>query len=79
MTTLDELKQLIKDSFGIDPNSVKEDSSLADYGLDSLSLVELLFVIEEHFDLDIPSSRSEIKTLSGLASMIDELKSAQPA
>lgn len=79
MSTLDELKQLIKSSFGIEPETIKADSSLAEYGLDSLSLVELIFVVEEHFNLDIPSAKSEVTTLSGLASLIDELRAVQPA
>uniref|UniRef100_Q47GV2 Phosphopantetheine-binding protein n=1 Tax=Dechloromonas aromatica (strain RCB) TaxID=159087 RepID=Q47GV2_DECAR len=76
MNTLEELKQLIKSSFGIEPETLKADAPLADYGLDSLSLAELLFAIEEHFNLDFPDDRADVKTLAGLAALIDELKLA---
>ncbi|MBS1129133.1 MAG: Phosphopantetheine-binding protein [Proteobacteria bacterium] len=76
MNTLEELKQLIKSSFGIEPKTLKADAPLADYGLDSLSLAELLFAIEEHFNLDFPDDRADVKTLAGLAALIDELKLA---
>ena len=76
MNTLEELKQLIKSSFGIAPETLKADAPLADYGLDSLSLAELLFAIEEHFNLDFPDDRADVKTLDGLAALIDELKLA---
>lgn len=79
MNTLDELKQLINTSFGISPETLKADAPLSDYGLDSLSLAELLFAIEEHFNLDFPDDRADVKTLAGLAGLIDELRIAAAA
>lgn len=79
MSTLDELKQLIVTNFGIEADSLKADAPLADYGLDSLSLAELLFSIEEHFDLDFPDERNVVNTLAGLAALIDELRTTKAA
>ena len=79
MNTLEELKNLIHKQFGIETDVLKPDLPLAEYGLDSLSLVELLFTIEEHFKLDFPDSRRDINTLAGLAGLIDELQIQQPA
>jgi acyl carrier protein len=74
MNTLEELKQLIHTTFGIDITMLKPDAPLADYGLDSLSQAELVFTIEDHFKLDFPESRTNVNTLAGLAALIDELK-----
>ncbi len=79
MNTLEELKQLIHTSFGIDPATLKADAPLADYGLDSLSLAELLFTVEEHFKLDLPEGRPDVNTLAGLASLIDGIRTPQAA
>jgi len=79
MNTLDEIKNLIHTTFGIDTETLKPDQPLSAYGLDSLALVELLFTIEEHFNLDIPDSRGDITNLTGLAKLIDELRSPQVA
>jgi len=79
MSTLDELKQLIHTTFGIDPATLKPDAPLGEYGLDSLSLAELVFTIDERFNIDIPDSRTEVNTLASLAALIDELRAAQPA
>ena len=68
------MKQLIHQSFGIDPETLTLDGSLADYGLDSLALGELLFSVEDHFDLTLPDTRTEIKSLESLAALIDDLK-----
>lgn len=77
MQTLDALKKLIQDTFGIDSATLVADTPLSEYGLDSLSLAELLFTIEEHFDLDFPETRQDINTLAGLAALIDELLAAK--
>jgi len=79
MNTLNELKQLINTTFGIAPETLEADTPLADYGLDSLSLAELLFAIEEHFNLNLPDDRTDVKTLNGLSGLIDELQLAKAA
>ena len=79
MSTLEELKKLIHTSFGIDQETLKPEAPLYDYGLDSLSLAELLFAVEEHFDLSFPDDRLDIKTLDGLSSLIDQLRLAKAA
>lgn len=71
---LDELKQLIHTSFGIDPATIDADAPLSEYGLDSLALAELLFTIEEHFDIDLSSLPSNVSTLSGLAQVIEKIQ-----
>jgi acyl carrier protein len=79
MSTLEELKQLIHTAFGIDTAQLQADLPLAEYGLDSLSQAELLFNVEEHFDVDIPDTRQDVNTLAGLARLIDELRVAKAA
>ncbi len=74
MNTTEELKQLIHDKFEIDVATLKADAPLADYGLDSLSLAELLFTVEEHFNVDFPDNRQDVNTLTSLAALIDELR-----
>jgi len=79
MNTVKELKQLIHDKFDIDVATLKADTPLAEYGLDSLSLAELLFTVEEHFNVDFPDDRQEVNTLTALGALIDELRVPQQA
>ncbi len=72
MTTFDEVVQLIHDKFGIERDILAPAVTLTDFGLDSLALVELIFAIEEHFDIEIPD-HADIKNLKDLATLIDEL------
>jgi acyl carrier protein len=79
MTTYDELKKLLHEKFEIDPATLSPDAPMADYGLDSLSLAELLFTVEEHFKIDLPDSRNDINTLAGLAELIDQTQATAKA
>ena len=79
MNTLDELKNLIHKTFDIDTAILKGEAPLPDYGLDSLSLAELMFAVEERFDIEFPEHRQDVTTLTALANLIDELRAKQPA
>jgi len=80
MNTIEQLKQLIHEQFDVDPETVDPDQPFASYNLDSLTVVELLFAIEDKFHVVVPdSAATSITTLRGLAQMLDELVAAKPA
>ena len=74
MSTLDQLKQLLDEKFGIDPATLDPAQPLIEYGLDSLSLAEFMFTIEEHFGIEFPSGQQDVDTLAALADLIDGLR-----
>jgi len=76
VTTFDELVQLIHETFGVEPGVLAPATTLTEFGLDSLTLVELIFAIEEHFGIQIPD-HADIKTLKALTMLIDELGASQ--
>ena len=43
----------------IDPGDIKENLSLEDLGIDSLALVEIVFSIEETFNITIPFNAND--------------------
>ncbi len=79
MNTLQQLTELIHKKFDIDPSVLQPDLPMEEYGLDSLSLAELLFTIEEDFDIQFPDRPENIDTLARLAALIDELRAQRPA
>lgn len=74
MTTLDQLTQLIHDKFDIDKSTLQAHTPLSDYGLDSLSLAELLFTVEDEFHVQFPERTENIDTLAELAASVDGLR-----
>lgn len=77
MNTADQLTQLITDKFAIEKSVLRPDLPLSEYGLDSLALAELLFSVEEDFDIKFPDRPGNINTLAELVVFIDELRSPQ--
>lgn len=71
--TLNQLKDLIVEKYGIAAEELQSDRPLADFGLDSLSQVELLFSVEEHFNIEIPEERAQVASLNELATLVDSI------
>ena len=78
MNTFEQLTDLLHTKFDMAPEILVPTLSLSEYGLDSLSLAELLFTIEEDFHVTFPERPENIDTLAGLAAFIDHLRQ-QPA
>jgi acyl carrier protein len=77
--TLAQLQELIQKKYEIDPATIDPNASMLEQGVDSLALAEFLFDIEDHFGIDIPTTRTDVNSLAGLAGIIDELLAAKKA
>ena len=56
----ERLKEVLVKELKIEPSQIKEDSSLADdLGVDSADMVDLLFAIEDEFDIEISDDEVE--------------------
>ncbi len=73
MNTYDELVALLAPEFKLDPTLVDGAQDLTAYGLDSLAFVDVMFLVEEHFGIDLPNDTAEFRTLNDLAALIDGL------
>lgn len=78
-STFDALVSLIARQHQLDPTSIRPESGLADVGLDSLAVAELLFSIEDEFQVDLADVPPDAMpaTVSELVALIDQ-KSAKP-
>ena len=70
--------ELVGEQVGIDPQEVSLSSKLEDLNLDSVAIVELVFLLEEKFEISIPFEgldESELKrNFSTVSSIVDHLK-----
>jgi acyl carrier protein len=74
MNTLDRLAHLIHDRFGVDPAVIDPDAPFASYDLDSLTVAELMFEIDDAFGVTVPDeAAATTATLRHLATLIDGL------
>lgn len=79
MGSLQDLQNIIRDKYSIDPAALDPHAPMREQGLDSLAVAEFLFEVEDRLGLTLPDSHMEIDTLAGLAELIDTLRAKQAA
>jgi acyl carrier protein len=69
---LERLRALVPEKVGIDPKLMQADANLADIGIDSFSLIELVFIAEEEFKISIPIDNLVVKTVKDVLDLIQQ-------
>lgn len=77
MTTLERLTAILVEKYKVDPTKLTLHEPLANLGIDSLGMVELLFMIEDEFGVKLPSDVDTLPTLGAAVDYIDGLIAAQ--
>ena len=74
----EQVLELIGEQAGIDPKEISLFSKFEDLNLDSVAIVELIFLLEERFDISIPFEgleESELKrNFHTVSNLINHLK-----
>jgi acyl carrier protein len=74
MSTLQALQDILIKDYPLNRDQVAPDAALSTLGLDSLSLLELMFKIEDHFHLKIVDDTPiDFVTVSDVVGYIDRL------
>ena len=55
----DRIREIIAEQALVEPDTIRPDTTPDDLGLDSLALVEVVFGIEEAFDISIPYNAND--------------------
>ena len=70
--------KILSEQTMLDPSEIKENLSLEDLGIDSLALVEIVFSIEETFNITIPFNANDPTNstfdISNVNSIIDAVE-----
>ena len=71
--TFDKLKAIIVEQFDVDEALVTPEAHMQeDLGIDSLDVVDLIVIISEEFDIEIPDEAVDnIKTVGDIVAYID--------
>lgn len=84
MTTQDKVIAILAEQAMLETSDVALENSLDDLGIDSMSLVESIFAIEEAFDITVPfnannpsESAFDISTVASIIAAVDKLKAEQ--
>jgi acyl carrier protein len=74
MSTLETLQDILVRDYGLPRDRLSPDAALDTLGMDSLSLLELMFKIEDGFHVKIPGDPpSDLRTVQNVVEYIDGL------
>lgn len=59
--------------FDLKKNDLTPDATLESLGLDSLSVIEFMFNIEDDLKIKLPDERIELKTLQDVVNVLDKV------
>jgi len=71
------LAQVLSEKYDVAQGVISPEATLEELGLDSLTVVELLFDVEDEFGIEVPEERTTFQTLAEAAALVDELIQAK--
>lgn len=73
MDTRETIVTLLTSQYGVDPARISPAAGLAELGLNSLTLAELVCDVEEAFGIDIRLAEEQVATLGDIVALVDRL------
>ena len=81
MTTLQTVQGILQATFELAPEVLQPDAKLEDLAIDSLSVIEVMFAVEDQFRIIVPSKSmrllADIKTIRDLVAYVDAIIAEQ--
>jgi acyl carrier protein len=75
-STFERVRSTIAESLGIDVEPIQADTRMETLGMDSLGALELMFKLEEEFNISVPTERaSEFSTVQAITDAVESLLS----
>ena len=72
-TTFETMKRIIVKDYELAPERLTPATPLADIELDSLAITELIFALEDEFNVTAKTNGQGMQTLGDIAAYIDQL------
>ena len=72
-TTFETMKRIIVKDYELAPERLMPDTPLAEIELDSLAITELIFALEDEFNVTAKTNGQGMQTLGDIAAYIDQL------
>ncbi|HEX7454898.1 MAG TPA: phosphopantetheine-binding protein [Gallionella sp.] len=79
MSSLSTIQRMMVEQFDLKLENLTPDATLESLGLDSLSVIEFMFNLEDEFKIKLPDERVEIKTLQDVTNLVDRIIAEQLA
>ncbi len=79
MSSLQTIRDMMVKQFDLKPEDLTPEATLEGLGLDSLSVIEFTFNLEDELKIKFPEERVELKTLQDVVSLVDKIIAEQKA
>ncbi len=76
-STLERLQEILSRQYELKREDLAAEATLEGLGLDSMSVIDLLFTIEDEFRIIVPRDQVELRTVADVVSYIDRLVAEQ--
>jgi acyl carrier protein len=73
-TVFERIQTILTDKFHVPPEKIRPDATLESLGLDSLDLIEVLFEVEEAFNIRVPQDGAAAVKAATLQDIIDNVE-----
>lgn len=77
MKSIELIRNFLNARLGIEAEKVVPEAGLADLGIDSLMMLELVFEFEDQFGLKLPVDLKSPKTVGEMTALMDGLITSQ--
>lgn len=77
MSSLKTIQEMMVKQFDLKLEDLTPDATLEGLGLDSLSVIEFTFNLEDELKITMPDERVELKTLQDVVDLLDKLIAEQ--
>lgn len=79
MSILQTIQRMMAEQFELKEENLAPDAQLEALGLDSLSVIEFMFNLEDEFHIKLTDERVEIKTIQDIANIVERMVAEQKA
>lgn len=77
MDSLQTIQRMMVEQFDLKLEDLSPDAELDKLGLDSLSVIEFMFNLEDELKIKLPDERVELKTVGDVAKVVDKIIAGQ--
>jgi acyl carrier protein len=77
MNSLQTIQRMLVEQFDLKLEDLSPDVQLDSLGLDSLSVIEFIFSLEDELKIKLSDERIELKTVGDVANFVDKIIAAQ--
>jgi acyl carrier protein len=77
MNSLQTIQRMLVEQFDLKLEDLSPDVQLDSLGLDSLSVIEFIFSLEDELKIKLSDERIELKTVGDVANFVDKIIAGQ--